>query len=591
MKFLARFGVGLVSCLALNAQKVPDAFIGSAGHGGISDPELAATQDHVFCVWQKHELADPYRNVFFSRSSDRGGSWLASPIQLSDAAANTELPQIAVSGETVHVVWNETLGGHGIRYIRSLDAGASWLGSAVRVDAGPTGALQPREARLASSDDNVYVVWRDFRSAGGLPVASDIFFARSTDGGATFSVTDTRLNSGGAGVAVRRNPRLAASGSNVFVVWEDHRNGDADIYFNRSTDFGQTWLAQDVRLNTFAGPGPAEKPQIAVSGSHVYVSWQDRRNNTCCGEDVYFNRSTDNGATWLASDIRLDTDAPGAAQSARTRIAAEGSSVYVTWRDRRNGTFDQEDIYFNRSLDNGATWLDADVRINTAPAGSWASSRPEIAAVGSAVCVTWYERPGLPAEARANYSLDRGDTWLATDVTLNQGDLSSGNSWPWPQVVAAGSSFVAAWVEYRSGWGVRANIPFGAQPYGVGLAGLGGIVPRVDVDGFTAVGQPTSVELRDGVGGAGAAVLVGFGGRAEIPLLGGTLLVDGPIVPLGVVLSASAGVPGAGAASIGLPIPGNSALIGEQVTLQSFVIDAGAPAGLAMTAALEMWIG
>jgi hypothetical protein len=36
----------------------------------------------------------------------------------------------------------------------------------------------------------------------------------------------------------------------------------------------------------------------------------------------------------------------------------------VTWRDTRNG---RDDIYFNRSPDGGATWLIADVRLDTDP--------------------------------------------------------------------------------------------------------------------------------------------------------------------------------------------------------------------------------
>ncbi len=36
---------------------------------------------------------------------------------------------------------------------------------------------------------------------------------------------------------------IAASGETVYVVWQDERNGLADIYLNRSTNGGIAWDA------------------------------------------------------------------------------------------------------------------------------------------------------------------------------------------------------------------------------------------------------------------------------------------------------------------------------------------------------------
>src|SRR5262245_321082 len=65
-------------------------------------------------------------------------------------------------------------------------------------------------------------------------------------------------------------------------------------------------------------------------------------------------------------DVRLDTDPAGAATSTEPRVAASGSMVCVVWLDRRgNGP----KVYFNRSLDAGATWSPDDKRLDHAPAG------------------------------------------------------------------------------------------------------------------------------------------------------------------------------------------------------------------------------
>ena len=35
----------------------------------------------------------------------------------------------------------------------------------------------------------------------------------------------------------------------IYVTWENDKNGNKNIYFNRSDDYGVTWLANDIRLN------------------------------------------------------------------------------------------------------------------------------------------------------------------------------------------------------------------------------------------------------------------------------------------------------------------------------------------------------
>jgi len=112
----------------------------------------------------------------------------------------------------------------------------------------------------------------------------------------------------------------------------------------------------DVRLDTDPpGAGYSGSPRIAATESGVFVAWDDDRNGA---RDIYFTFSSDRGATWLASDVRIETDPPGAAESIEPTIAASGNSVYVAWQDGRNGS---DDIYFIRSLDGGGTWLSADL--------------------------------------------------------------------------------------------------------------------------------------------------------------------------------------------------------------------------------------
>lgn len=87
----------------------------------------------------------------------------------------------------------------------------------------------------------------------------------------------------------------AASGSNRFVVWADGTPGNGEIFFRRSNDNGATW--QPI-VNLSNNPDVTFFPQIASSGSNVYVVWQSRQSSSGVDDDIFFRRSADNDATW-----------------------------------------------------------------------------------------------------------------------------------------------------------------------------------------------------------------------------------------------------------------------------------------------------
>ncbi len=175
-------------------------------------------------------------------------------------------------------------------------------------------------------------------------------------GGIAQMSTDVRLNSSPAGSSASEVPKIAAVGPTVYVAWADRRHGPlSDIYCNVSHDSGTTWRATDIRLDTDGpGAGASERVQLAATGDSVFAAWDDARDGA---PDIYLNYSLDAGVTWQPSDIRLDTDCAGAAISAVPQIAISGDSIVVVWEDYRDG---QADIRANVSSDGGLTWLDAD---------------------------------------------------------------------------------------------------------------------------------------------------------------------------------------------------------------------------------------
>ncbi|MBK7160885.1 MAG: T9SS type A sorting domain-containing protein [Ignavibacteria bacterium] len=82
---------------------------------------------------------------------------------------------------------------------------------------------------------------------------------------------DTRLTNNSA---ASRTPSVTVSGQAVHVVWDDRRGGaSGEIYYKRSTDAGVSWIA-DTQLTVNIA---SQNPSVSVSGSAVYVVWKDYR--------------------------------------------------------------------------------------------------------------------------------------------------------------------------------------------------------------------------------------------------------------------------------------------------------------------------
>jgi hypothetical protein len=130
----------------------------------------------------------------------------------------------------------------------------------------------------------------------------------------------------------------------------------------------------------------------------------------------------------------------------------------------------------------------------------------------------------------------------------------------------------------------------GWLPYGTGLAGAGGLVPALTGAGCPEIGGVFSLQVANGVGGAGGLLFVGVSAAAQ-PLKGGTFLVGGIVLQLGLALGGAAGVPGTGSLVLPAALPADPVLQGVQVWLQAGFSDAAAVHDVSLTNGLRMEIG
>ncbi len=218
---------------------------------------LAVSENLVAVAWTNSAGGQ----TLFRASTD-GGATFGNTVDLSAPLTSPQYPEIAISGSSIHVVWNvyPVAGQADLLYRRSTDGGMTF--ESMQSLSGTGFAFA---GKIRASGSNVYVAWPDI---DGLRMR------RSTDNGSSFE-TVRILSQIPGGI-----PEIAVKDSNVYVGWIGWVSSPAgeaprDILFRRTTDGGVTWdppLDQDPD-NLSADDGDSNLPRIALGDSTVFVIW------------------------------------------------------------------------------------------------------------------------------------------------------------------------------------------------------------------------------------------------------------------------------------------------------------------------------
>jgi hypothetical protein len=270
---------------------------------------------------------------------------------------------------------------------------------------------------LVTCGDTLHVVWCDLQNHG-----SAIYYKRSTDQGTTWTA-DTGLSGYPATAGF---PTLALSGTTLHLAFRDQRSGQYGAYYKRSLDGGQTWgadvaIGETLIYNWW--------PAIAAVDSFVYVALnEDSGGNS----EVYFRRSTDNGATWQG--IQRMSNAP--LRSEDPCIAADGPCVHIVWNEFRHGGNGHSEVYYRRSSDQGVTW-GPETRLTYDTAMSYS---PTVFPSDSNVDVAWEDNRNGSFNIYHKRSCDYGLTW-GPDERITRDTFSSF----YPSIVTAGQDIHMVW--------------------------------------------------------------------------------------------------------------------------------------------------
>lgn len=263
---------------------------------------------------------------------------------------------------------------------KSTDIGTTW-NDGTYFGLNGTKAQDKEWPVIDRNNENIYVTWTEFDSYGSSSSShkSRIRFTKSTDSGETWS-TAIKINKVDGDCIDSDNttegavPAVGPNGE-IYTIW----SGPAGMRFNRSLDFGDTWLVDPILVDSqptgwdYGIPGisrangfPITLCDLSGGANHgtIYVNWSDQRNGTD-DTDIWFKKSTDSGETW--SDLkRVNDDAVGN-QQFLTWMAIDQTTgyLYVVFYDRRDYTSNLTDVFLAYSTDGGENFTN--VKISETP--------------------------------------------------------------------------------------------------------------------------------------------------------------------------------------------------------------------------------
>jgi len=314
-------------------------------------------------TWQEDELESPY------------GVW-GDPVLLSDTAGNHYYFHLSdPTGEN----WSSEEILDRIVAQKSIDGGKTWSEGTYM------GLNHPKDqdkhwVALDPNNNNIYTTWTQFDDYGSedSTAQSNILFSRSTDAGETWSEAlqinqipgtcrdDDSTTEGAV-------PAVGPDGT-IYVSWALNEK----LYFDRSSDGGKTWLAEDKIVAEQPGGWDIDVYGISRANGmpvtvcdlsdseysgRLYINWVDDRNGNY---DVWVISSDDDGDTWTEA-LRINDDLDSADQFfSWLCVDQSNGSLYAVFYDRRGleGLL-ETDVYLASSQDGGKTWKNEKINEET----------------------------------------------------------------------------------------------------------------------------------------------------------------------------------------------------------------------------------
>jgi hypothetical protein len=350
---------------------------------------------------------------------------------------------ISDGGTGAIIVWQDRRGGFFDIYIQKIDASGAvlWTVDGVPVCQAANDESDPR--LISDGAGGAIVTWEDARPSISFDVFAQRIDASGTPMWATDGIPICDMNGN------QQNPTIVSDDAGgAIIVWQDVRNGPADIWAQRVDADGDTlWQANGVEI--CAAPRAQLNPVAIASGAGGAIAcWVDRRGAGL--GDIYARLVDANGVVqWTANGVALCTNEFD--QSVPVLVSDGAGGAIAAWADARSGTRD----IFARRVDNAgiALWT-----VDGVAVCDLADDQNNPAIVGDAMggaIVAWEDnRDAASYDIYAGHIDGNGiQSWTAGGVALCTAPLNQVE----PAITTdASNGAIVAWQDHRANF--HANI-------------------------------------------------------------------------------------------------------------------------------------
>ena len=283
---------------------------------------------------------------------------------------------------------------------------------------------------ITSTDPiEVFILWQEIVFSGGSH-GGEIFFARSTDGGRTFSAPFNLSNDIAGSGKGRLSLRYWHNGSldlamglqgNLYAAWTEY---EGTLWFSRSTDHGGSF-SRPLHIAGGGGAAPARGPSLAIGAAGaVYLAWTVGEDTTA---DIRVAKSIDRGRSFGKPRIVFDSD--GHADAPKITVDSK-ETVHLVYAESPGGPFGRYHIRHTRSIDGGDAF-ELPREISSLHTEQFAGANfPALSVDGEDnLYVVWERFPGAGSRPRGlgfAYSRDGGRTFVSPSVIPGSGDPAFG---------------------------------------------------------------------------------------------------------------------------------------------------------------------
>lgn len=391
-------------------------------------PAIAILDGNFHITWQDDRLGSGFDLHGATLRVSDGSVSPGGGTEISAAPNDQRFPATAQNGDQLLVIWEDIRSGTDTDIYGSRIETTRGVMDASSIIISTVATAQETPA-MASNGSVHLIVWRDFRN----DPLGDIYGVRVDDSGNVLDDPPLAICTAGD---YQMLPRVAASGTDFLVVWQDFRNGlHDDIFGSRVT--GDGTIVDTTGLHLSSAPGAQRAPDVAGGTNGWLTVWQDRR--AVSSDDIFGTRISPDGT--IEDGNGLDIGVHIVDQKSPS-VAALNGDYFVVWQDNR--TIGTNRIYGNTVSASGLISTNGGFELSRGPGDQ---SAPFVAASTDQFLVVWQQSTNAS-------SFDIAGTLVSSVGSIQNANgfvvSSADGDQLFPSASTKGPDFIVAWEDNRN---------------------------------------------------------------------------------------------------------------------------------------------